>query len=323
MTTIKTQSELREEALLFRLWSYFIECGIPLLDAVRRLAGMFPNFGAPLSAIGDEVKQGEDMRTSFGGQEKFFSECVPDIVDFGANSGVLHETLLEMSLYLQKTKNLVLAGAPSEKICEVNFYRLYSFCESIGVQPVRAFKCVGKVFLPDEAIISVLSEVDAGNMLSDGLVRYPQFFTEEDRQAIYRGELRGNLGDVAVLLAESKEKKLLASAPASEQQAGNSEVSEVISEFSELSEMVDSGVPLVIGLDTLAEHSSDVRSNTLIRVRQKMLGGDMFSEAVASMSDSFPPEIVPIIKSGEYGGTLEVGLGLVVRYLKWKMLNAD
>ncbi|GEM_PF-6946153 len=324
MKNIKTAVGLREEAHLFRVWSFFVESGIPVLNGIRLLADMFPNFNKTLLAIGEAVKQGEDMRTSFGGQEHFFSEWVPSLVDCGTNSGLLHETLFEASRIAEGTRRLAQAGAPTEKISEVNFYRLLVFFANAGCSVLSFLKQAANVYLPAEVIANVCRDIDNGATLSESMGKYPTYFSADDVGMIATGELSGDLGEVAKQLAQIKERKLFMSAETFRQVRTEPKDTAVLLEFSQLRVLVDAGIPVVEALKLVGRNAfTPARKAALNSVREKIIEGLMLSEAVASLPSDFPSYVVPVIHAGELGGMLEKSLGLIIRQMKWEFLGID
>ena len=82
----------------------------------------------------------------------------------------------------------------------------------------------------------------------------------------------------------------------------------------ELAALLRSGLPLLQSLDLLAERQKGELAEVLDQVRERVKGGEAFSQVVASFSDAFPPLYAPTLQAGERSGDLETVIRRFVRY---------
>jgi type IV pilus assembly protein PilC len=83
----------------------------------------------------------------------------------------------------------------------------------------------------------------------------------------------------------------------------------------QLATLIDSGLPLLRGLNVLAKQERDsVLRNTTNRLAESVQGGSTFSEALAQHPAIFNDLYVNMVKAGELGGVLELVLGRLAEF---------
>jgi len=85
----------------------------------------------------------------------------------------------------------------------------------------------------------------------------------------------------------------------------------------ELAALLRSGLPLIQGLDMMLERQRDpFFLSVLTEIRDRVGGGEEFSDAVAGFENVFPPLYASTIKAGERSGELEQVIRRFIRYQK-------
>lgn len=82
----------------------------------------------------------------------------------------------------------------------------------------------------------------------------------------------------------------------------------------ELAALLRSGLPLLQSLDLLAERQKGELGDLLEQVRERVKGGEAFSDVIGSFADAFPPLYAPTLQAGERSGDLETVIRRFVRY---------
>src|SRR5207247_3925716 len=83
----------------------------------------------------------------------------------------------------------------------------------------------------------------------------------------------------------------------------------------QLATLIDSGLPLLRGLNVLAKQERDsVLRNTINKVADGVQGGSTFSEALALHPRIFNDLYVNMVKAGEIGGVLELVLNRLAEF---------
>lgn len=73
----------------------------------------------------------------------------------------------------------------------------------------------------------------------------------------------------------------------------------------QLATLVDAGIPIVGGLDALADQLENrALREVVVKLREAVDGGESLTSAIAKQSDVFPPLFVNMIKAGEVSGRL-------------------
>ncbi|MBU6376618.1 MAG: type II secretion system F family protein, partial [Bdellovibrionales bacterium] len=81
--------------------------------------------------------------------------------------------------------------------------------------------------------------------------------------------------------------------------------------------MISSGIPLVQGLEILAEQSADPMIRRMLdELKEKVNQGTFFWEALATYPRSFPKIYIALIRAGETSGSLDIVLKRLTRYLE-------
>lgn len=85
----------------------------------------------------------------------------------------------------------------------------------------------------------------------------------------------------------------------------------------QLATIVNAGLPLLQGLDILAEQTEDPNFSKIIqKIAQSVEGGDTFSDALRNYPRAFPDLYVSMIRAGEAGGDLDGVLIQLAEYLE-------
>src|SRR5690606_1091531 len=85
----------------------------------------------------------------------------------------------------------------------------------------------------------------------------------------------------------------------------------------QLSTIVNAGLPLLQGLDILAEQTEDPHFSEIIRdVAQNVESGETFSEALRRHPRAYPDLYVSMVRAGEAGGDLDGVLMQLADYLE-------
>ena len=85
----------------------------------------------------------------------------------------------------------------------------------------------------------------------------------------------------------------------------------------QLSTIVSAGLPLMQGLDILAEQTDDANfSNTIRAISQEVEGGESFSGALIKFPRVFPELYVSMVRAGEAGGDLDGVLLQLADYME-------
>lgn len=85
----------------------------------------------------------------------------------------------------------------------------------------------------------------------------------------------------------------------------------------QLSILISSGVPLVQGLDIIAEQIRDAQfKSVILSIKEKVTGGKFLWESVADHKNAFPEIYVSLIRAGEATGSLDVILKRLIKYLE-------
>ncbi len=85
----------------------------------------------------------------------------------------------------------------------------------------------------------------------------------------------------------------------------------------QLQVLIGAGVPLVQGLDMLAEQTQDRTLKSIVSaVKEKVSGGAYFWESIAGYPKTFPKLYVALLRAGEASGSLDQMLKRLTRYLE-------
>jgi type IV pilus assembly protein PilC len=85
----------------------------------------------------------------------------------------------------------------------------------------------------------------------------------------------------------------------------------------QLQVLISSGIPIVQGLEILAEQSTDKNMKGIMAaIKEKVSGGAYFWEALSSYPKAFPTLYVSLIKAGETSGAIDQMLKRLSRYLE-------
>ena len=136
-----------------------------------------------------------------------------------------------------------------------------------------------------------------------------------------KGSLAGSAGKKGV---KSKKK------PASKSKAGGKVKPKILMIFTrQLATLIDSGLPLLRGLNVLAKQEPNpVLKSTITSIADSVQGGSTFSESLGQHPKMFNKLFVNMVKAGELGGVLEVVLTRLAEYqekahkLKGKIVSA-
>jgi type IV pilus assembly protein PilC len=83
--------------------------------------------------------------------------------------------------------------------------------------------------------------------------------------------------------------------------------------------LMDSGVPLLAGLDDLAEETGDAGFGAVIRdVRERLNGGETLAQALSAHPGIFDRQYVNLVHAGEQSGRLPQVFGRLLQLLEWK-----
>jgi type IV pilus assembly protein PilC len=82
----------------------------------------------------------------------------------------------------------------------------------------------------------------------------------------------------------------------------------------ELAALLRSGLPLMQSLDLLGDRQKGELGEVLVQIRERVKGGEAFSDVVGSFSDAFPPLYAPTLQAGERSGDLEKVIRRFIRY---------
>lgn len=83
--------------------------------------------------------------------------------------------------------------------------------------------------------------------------------------------------------------------------------------------LLDSGVPLLSGLDDIAEETSDPRFRSVVRdIRDRLTGGSTFAEAIRAHPRIFDVQYANMIDAGEQSGKLIEVFGRLLQLLEWR-----
>ncbi len=94
-------------------------------------------------------------------------------------------------------------------------------------------------------------------------------------------------------------------------------LSELVLFSRQLATMIESGIPLVQGLDILSEQMEDKNfKRTLLEVRNSVTSGMAFYECLAKHPEAFSPLFVNMAKAGESSGTLDDIMNRLALYLE-------
>jgi type IV pilus assembly protein PilC len=86
----------------------------------------------------------------------------------------------------------------------------------------------------------------------------------------------------------------------------------------QLATMIEAGIPLVQGLDTLQQQTNDPLFTEIIRsVKENVEGGGSLSEALEKHPRTFGPLFVNLVRAGENSGTLAEIMDRVAGYLEY------
>ncbi len=81
--------------------------------------------------------------------------------------------------------------------------------------------------------------------------------------------------------------------------------------------MVNSGIPLPRALNILSEQAKSQKFKKIIlKIREKVLKGSSFSDALSEYSNVFPDVFINMVKVGEESGTLEKVLGVLTKQME-------
>jgi len=88
--------------------------------------------------------------------------------------------------------------------------------------------------------------------------------------------------------------------------------------FFQLSVLLKAGVPLLKGLDLIANDIDNSKFKSILRnVAAQVQSGSSFAEAVAGFPNCFPPVAIALLKVAEKSGTLPEICGELRRYIDW------
>ena len=98
---------------------------------------------------------------------------------------------------------------------------------------------------------------------------------------------------------------------------GKIKLSELVLFSRQLATMIDSGIPLVQGLEILSEQIEDARFKVIIAdVKKQVSTGTSFYESLAKHPRAFSPLFVNMIKAGESSGALDDIMDRLASYLE-------
>ncbi|MBZ0267235.1 type II secretion system F family protein [bacterium] len=83
--------------------------------------------------------------------------------------------------------------------------------------------------------------------------------------------------------------------------------------------LLDSGVPLLGGLDDIAEETGDAHFRSVVRdVRDRLTGGETFAEAIRAHPRIFDAQYANMVSAGEESGRLPEVFERLLQLLEWK-----
>jgi type IV pilus assembly protein PilC len=85
----------------------------------------------------------------------------------------------------------------------------------------------------------------------------------------------------------------------------------------QLSAFVRAGIPLIEAIDVIEEESDDkALRQMLVAVRESLITGDTFSDALLPFETMFPKFYIDMVRAAELTGSLDTVLGELARYIK-------
>jgi type IV pilus assembly protein PilC len=137
---------------------------------------------------------------------------------------------------------------------------------------------------------------------------YPTQVVEQGKGTLNAASTKGKSAAAGKIVGKTKVKKI----------SGGKVKPKVMMIFTrQLATLIDSGLPLLKGLNVLAKQEPNpVLKNTINRIADSIQSGSTFSESLAQHPNLFNKLYVNMVKAGELGGVLEVVLTRLAEYME-------
>ncbi len=101
-------------------------------------------------------------------------------------------------------------------------------------------------------------------------------------------------------------------------QKGRLKTTDLVSTTAQLATVTGAGVPILSGIEGIADRQPDPRAQALLRqIVTRLQGGETLSEAMGNFPDSFPEVYRASVQAGEATGELERVLERLAAHLEW------
>lgn len=280
-----------------------VEAGIPLVNVLDILSQQIENkeFGQTIKKLRDDVEAGSSFSHALAKHPRIFSVLYINMVKAGESSGMLHEILNRVSVYLEKTASL------QRKVKSAMIYPIAVVTISIAitifllVKVVPTFKGIfdmlgGALPLPTQILLIMSDFIRKWFLFSMvGLIIFIVAITR------YARTEKGRLVLDIILL------KLPV--------FGNIIRKVSVAKFSRtFSTLVKSGVPILNSLDIVAKTSGNkIVEKAVNNAKEAVREGKNLAEPL-SKSPVFPPMVVRMIAVGEQAGELEKMLSKIADF---------
>jgi type IV pilus assembly protein PilC len=137
---------------------------------------------------------------------------------------------------------------------------------------------------------------------------YPTQVVEQGKGTLNAASTKGKSASANKLVGKTKVKKI----------SGGKVKPKVMMIFTrQLATLIDSGLPLLKGLNVLAKQEPNpVLKSTINRIADSIQSGSTFSESLSQHPNLFNKLYVNMVKAGELGGVLEVVLTRLAEYME-------
>ena len=302
----------KDVVLFTRQLSTLIDADMPLAEGLRTLAKQVekPNFRKVLTEISEAVESGQALSGALAAHPDLFGSFYIKLVQSGEVSGKLHESLLYLADYLERSQsiNSKIKAALAYPAFVVFALLVVTAIMVVYVLPqlLSIFKDIGDVQLPITTQILIWG--------TDFVNRYLIFLV-----TLLVALIAGFWKYIATPTGRAWLDNLKITMPA----LGEVVRSLYLARISEsLSTLIKSGIPILDALHITSELVGNMNyQKVLLDAEENVRGGGTISESFSKYSE-IPPLTASMVAIGEKTGKLDFMLSHISKYYKSESENA-